>query len=156
MEMTAQAYRKLMGMLADEGSSEMSAEAYVEMVKAKPIASSTAPARTSQALEDFRDWLNTVSPYPVEEEARAIKGRHFAFDFFVPDLRLAFEYDGVKDHGSIRGSERDAMKGNLAQLQGILFIRVNSRSIRSGVAYQIAEEAFQYRGATILGGVIHE
>jgi hypothetical protein len=149
-EMTAEEYRRFT-QAHDDGLTEMDAAQFVELMK-RGSASSLVPASTSTtsaALEEFKAWLHAVSPLPVLEEVEIIPGRKFRADWFIPYLGLVFEYDGVKDHGSIKGSERDAEKSNLAQLNGMLFIRVNSRSIRDGSAYQVARRAFQLRGATL-------
>ncbi len=127
-EMTAAEYRQRYGASDD-------------LMPQRVTVNTETPAKT-----EFAAWLDATSPYPVLREHCGIPGRKFRFDWFIQELALAFEYDGVADHGTRKGSERDAEKGNLAQLHEILFIRVNARSLRDGTGYTMSEDAFALRG----------
>lgn len=156
-EISSSDYRRLMGLIDPDAQQEMSAAEYNRLVKPKTAndllrSLDSSHVDTEPAVKTaFGAWLDLVSPYPVLREHRGIPGRLFRFDWAIAAVLLAFEYDGVKDHATRRGSERDAEKGNLAQLAGWLFIRVNSGSLRNGTGYQMAMDAFQDRGITLRG-----
>ena len=149
-ELSANEYRELVGQSADQPA-EMSAAEYVAMMNRVKAPTAQGPAsHTSTAKETFAEWLALQGIRDLDTEVRGIPGRDFRFDWASPELMLAIEYDGVADHATRRGSERDAEKGNLAQLHGWLFIRVNARSIRNGSAQSVVSEAIKVQSSKYL------
>ena len=155
-EMTAEEYRAAIGAPTHDAGSEMDAAAYRRMIGAS--ASDLLPRRTldssnvnteSEAKVAFREWLLGVSPSPVVAEYQFDDRRRYRADWAIPDLKLLFEFDGVTHHTTITGAWRDAEKGNLAQIDGWLFIRVNARSLSDGSGYRDAVNAFAARGVTV-------
>lgn len=63
----------------------------------------------------------------VKTEYKGIQGRQFKFDYAVPDLRLAVEYEGLfskkSRHTTPTGYSGDCTKYNLAALQGWTVLR---------------------------------
>ena len=147
--MDAAEYRKLIGQTNDIPT-EMSAEQYRRAVG---VASGLLPRQnldssnvdTEPAVKtEFAEWLDLVSPYPVLREHRFLAPlRQFRADWCIVELRIIVEYDGVVHHTTIAGAWRDALKGNLAQIAGWMFLRVNARSIRSGEAHELVEQAIE-------------
>lgn len=127
----------------------MTANDYLAGMERAPRQHSSTVNTETPAKVEFGQWLELVSPHPVEREYRGIAGRRFAFDWAIPGLKLAFEYDGRTDHATVKGSERDAVKGNLAQLNGWLFIRLNAASLNDGSGYETAMQAFALRGVEV-------
>lgn len=153
-EITADAYLELVG--AAEGPAEITAAEFVQMRGNPMSASDLVPRRNldssmvdteTPAKTEFGEWLRKVSPYPIETEYCGIPDRLFRFDWAIPALMVAFEYDGInaKAHASANGVFRDSEKGNLAQLAGWILIRVNARSLREGNGYTMAERAIELR-----------
>lgn len=148
-EMSAAEYRKLIGR-TDTVPAEMSAEQYRRAVG---VASSLLPRQNLDssnvdtepaAKTEFAEWLDAVSPYPVLREHRFLAPlRQFRADFCIVELRIVLEYDGIVHHTTIAGAWRDALKGNLAQVAGWMFLRVNARSIKDGSAYEVVERAIE-------------
>lgn len=153
-EMSSAHYRRLMGLSDVDTMAELDAESYRRLVEQgtangllRNLDSSKVDTETP-AKTEFGEWLDAVSPVPVLREYRGIPGRRFRFDWFVGEpLNIAFEYDGVAHHTTQAGAWRDAEKGNLAQLAGIMFIRVNARTLRDGSGYTVANKALELRAA---------
>ena len=77
-------------------------------------------------------WLNE-SGYKVESEYLGIPKRKFRFDFAIPELKLACEYEGLgykSRHTSTIGYTNDCRKYNLAALNGWLVLRYTSVSYK--------------------------
>lgn len=144
-------YRELVK--ATDGPAEVSSEQYRRMM-GNPASvadyigqphSSTVDTE-SEGKRSFREWLTyATNREMIEEFAGAIPQRRFRFDWAIPTLKIAFEYDGFGDHATLKGILRDAEKSNLAQLNGWLFIRVNAKSVRDGSAFEHAEHAILKR-----------
>jgi very-short-patch-repair endonuclease len=75
-------------------------------------------------------YFSTLNGYGLIEELvfDREKKRKFRFDWCIPDLMLAFEYEGITDHATKKGIFRDVEKYNLAQAQGWRVIRLNARN----------------------------
>lgn len=149
-QITAAEYRELLGMDDDGAPAELSAAEYRKQLAMSKSASlrsldSSSADTENPAKTEFGQWLGLTSPFAVECEACEIAGRRFRFDWWIPELRIAIEYDGIAHHTGIAGAWRDAEKGNLAQLQGYLFLRVNAESIRDGTAFDVVERAIELR-----------
>ena len=148
-ELTAAEYRRQHPL--PDTSAEIDAAAYRSMVERETASGLLRGMEAERNTEptakvEFGEWLALeAAPFAVTTEHRGIDGRQFRFDWAVVELGIAFEYDGVADHATRKGSERDAEKGNLAQLSGWMFIRVNSGSLRDGSGYEVARRAIAMR-----------
>lgn len=148
--LTAAEYRRLVGATPADAQVEMDAESYRRLIGGTG-ADGLLPQRNldssqvdteSPAKVEFAEWLDLASPYPVLREHRFLAPeRQFRADWAIEELKLILEFDGVVHHTTLRGAWRDAEKGNLAQLHGWMFLRVNSASIRDGSAYEVVERA---------------
>lgn len=80
--------------------------------------------RTSNLEKEFLDWIEENSPHPLERNNRSIlKGsnnRYLELDGYIPEKKIAFEFDGVYFHQNKSGLE----KYILCEKQGIRLIRV--------------------------------
>lgn len=149
-EMSATEYRKLIG--ATDGPSEMSAEQFNRLKGGAMSVSdhigkphSSEVNTESKGKIQFREWLAIACPHDVVEELRFLPPRRFLADWAVPDLMIVFEWDGFTDHATLKGMLRDTEKGNLAQLAGWMFIRLNAKSVKDGTAFEHAEHAILKR-----------
>lgn len=63
----------------------------------------------------------------LKTEFKGITGRRFKFDWAVPEINLAIEYEGLMSfksrHTTVTGYTNDTTKYNLAQLQGWRVLR---------------------------------
>jgi len=70
-----------------------------------------------------------------EREYQAIPGRRFRFDFAIPDLKIAVEYEGGTfihgGHSRGKGYSKDCQKYSLAAIYGWCVIRVTSDMLRA-------------------------
>jgi very-short-patch-repair endonuclease len=70
-----------------------------------------------------------------EREYQAIPGRRFRFDFAIPDLKIAIEYEGGTwdGGGHVRGKgySSDCQKYSLAAIYGWCVIRVTADLMRA-------------------------
>lgn len=66
------------------------------------------------------------------EELKFALPRKFRFDWCIPNegWKLAFEYEGLTDHGTIKGMMRDVEKYNMAQALGWRVIRLNFKNYK--------------------------
>lgn len=81
-------------------------------------------------------WLNE-SGYKVEAEYMGIPKRRFRYDWAIPELRLAVEYEGLgykSRHTSTIGYTNDCRKYNLSAINGWMVLRYTS------VNYKEAEQ----------------
>lgn len=150
--MTAAEYRKRMG-INDPAEYEISADEYRRM-QAEGAFSPPEPRRNGSEVDteppmkrEFQEWLLVELPIElsVASEHRIIPDRKFRADWAIMELKIAIEYDGIADHATLKGAWRDAEKGNLAQLEGWMFLRVNAKSIRDGSAYDVVRRAIELR-----------
>jgi hypothetical protein len=144
-EISAAEFRRRFG-IADDAPVEVSAEEFRAQFAGGSKRRHSSEADTEpKPKRDFAEWLAVASPHPVLTEQRVVPGRRFRADWWIAELKISIEYDGVADHATKRGAWRDAEKGNLTQLEGILFLRVNSKSINDGSAFVIVERAIRER-----------
>lgn len=92
-----------------------------------------------------KEWLAWNLPYwcndhlvTLETEYKFDLHRNFRFDFAIPALKIAIEYEGIfkKDksrtgHTSVAGVMRDIEKYNLAQSLGWRLIRVTAANYKT-------------------------
>ena len=94
--------------------------------------------------DDFAFQLDAVGS-AYERQYKAIPGRKFAFDFFIPPSLLVEVQGGVyqykPSHTSAGGIRRDAEKSNLAVLAGFKVLHFTSDMVRTGEAVRMIEEA---------------
>ncbi len=100
---------------------------------------------------EFGLWLDSLD-FEREVPFRGISGkRRWRFDYARPELMLAVEYDGIMSYGpshtSISGIMRDAEKSTDAAICGWMLLRVNAKTIGSGVAQRWVELAIETREA---------
>jgi hypothetical protein len=146
---TSAAYRELVG--ATDGPAEMDAATYRRLIGNPVSANDLVPRRHSSeadteppAKQAFRIALHILCPDAVEEYA-FLPDRKYRADWALVDLKIVIEYDGLADHATQRGMWKDSEKGNLAQLDGWLFLRVNAASINDGRAVAWVERAIAVR-----------
>jgi len=67
------------------------------------------------------------------KEYKGIPNRKFRFDYFVPSLNLAIEYEGVYSkksrHTTVSGYSKDATKYNLAIIHGYRLLRYTASNV---------------------------
>ena len=76
----------------------------------------------------MEEYLNNTG-LKWEAEHMGIPGRRFRFDYFVPDLNLAIEYEGLgfkSRHTNPVGYTNDCRKYNLSALNGFTVLRYTS------------------------------
>lgn len=68
----------------------------------------------------------------IKREYKGIQGRQFRFDWAIPSLKLAIEYEGLfsatSRHTTITGYSNDCIKYNLATLQGWRVLRYTAKT----------------------------
>lgn len=152
---TAEEYRKLVGAEEPATPTEMSAEEYRKLVGLDEPLLAPKTNTEPKAKRDFASWLERVSPDPIFTEHQFHPTRKWRFDFCIPQLMLAFEYDGLMQHGrnqghaSIGGILRDSEKLNEAQSLGWVVVRVNAKTVSNKSAFAMARRAFALRGVEI-------
>lgn len=71
----------------------------------------------------------------IVREHKGIKGRQFRFDWAVPHLKLAVEYEGLfstkSRHTTISGYSTDCTKYNLAMLNGWRLLRYTAATYQN-------------------------
>lgn len=152
--MPSLAYRRLMGLVDPDNQREtISSAEYRERFgqTANDLLRNLDSSHVDTEPEcktEFGQWLEFVSPHPVVAEYGFLPDRKFRADWAIPELKLLFEYDGInaKAHASANGVFRDSEKGNLAQLAGWMFLRVNARSLREESGYTMAMRAISQQG----------
>lgn len=89
-------------------------------------------------LAQVRLVVALVSPLPSETEYRFHPKRKWAFDFAVPALKVAFEYEGIfskkSRHTTVSGYTGDIEKYNAAAIDGWAVIRATAATMKSGTA----------------------
>jgi hypothetical protein len=89
-------------------------------------------------LSQVRLVAALVSPLPSETEYRFHPTRKWAFDFAVPALKVAFEYEGIfskkSRHTTVSGYTGDIEKYNAAAIDGWTVIRATAATMKSGTA----------------------
>ena len=87
---------------------------------------------------EFYDFLSSISKYKVLQRQRVLidnrKGRkNKEIDCYIPELKLGFEYNGIRFHSQEFGCEidRHLNKTLLAEKQGIKLIHINSLDWRN-------------------------
>lgn len=69
----------------------------------------------------------------IEEEYRFHPVRRFRFDFAIPKLKIAIEYEGIMSaksrHSSVKGYTKDCEKYNLAVVEGWRVLRYTALNI---------------------------
>lgn len=80
----------------------------------------------SHEEEDFKNFIKTCYHGPIVENTRKILGRHLELDLYLPELKLAFEYNGTIWHSTIMRHPKNAheLKSKLAAEKGIRLIHV--------------------------------
>jgi very-short-patch-repair endonuclease len=81
------------------------------------------------------DWAQR-NGQKLYEEFRFCEERRYRFDYALPGLMTAFEYDGGintsnGDHRSRKGVQRDIDKGNLAQQKGWKVLRFTALNYKT-------------------------
>jgi len=76
--------------------------------------------------------------YDASRQYRAIKGRRYAWDFYIASLNVLIEIQGgtwVKSgHTSGVGIQRDCTKANMATLHGFRTLTFTTQDVESGRA----------------------
>lgn len=102
-------------------------------------------------LNDTFSFQLTALGIKHEREYKAIPGRKFLFDFFIPyglSGRLLVELQGgvyqyKPSHASASGIRRDAEKANLATLYGYKLLTFTSDMVESGQALEMIEQVLE-------------
>lgn len=81
------------------------------------------------------DWAQK-NGQQLQEEYRFSEERRYRFDYALPGIMVAIEYDGGihttnGDHRSRKGVQRDIDKGNLAQMKGWRVLRFSALNYKS-------------------------
>jgi hypothetical protein len=87
---------------------------------------------------------------PFVQEYRFHPVRMWRFDYYIPSLNIAFEYDGLgRGHTGITGVLRDTDKINEAQVLGISVYRVNTKTVNDGTAADLLRRVVEKHGAHV-------
>ena len=104
-------------------------------------------AKRSKLEEDLLFQLQHENLPEPECEYKFLEDRKFRFDLAWPMLMVAAEVEGgswiLSGHTSGTGINRDCEKGNLAQLNGWIYLRFTSNMIQSGEAIETLREALK-------------
>jgi len=92
-----------------------------------------APKKTKKVIKNepkgkvFIEGVLKLKKLNYEKETLGIKNRKFRFDFSVPSMNLAIEYNGIfsdkSRHTTCTGYTNDMTKINLAQLNGWMILQ---------------------------------
>jgi len=79
--------------------------------------------------------LSKTFPDTLVLEYKGIPNRRFSFDWAVPSLRLAVEYEGIfgggkSRHTNVKGYTNDCEKYNLAALNGWTVLRYTAKNYK--------------------------
>ena len=109
----------------------------ISRVKAKQSAKQVAkkPKGTSQkSITKILDEYSQIFGYEWVTEYTFAKSRMFRFDYAIPDLKIAVEYEGLmaskSRHTTVTGYTTDTEKYNLAVGLGWDVIRVTSINLK--------------------------
>ncbi len=95
-------------------------------------------------------WLHHTYPGQVVSEYRFHPTRRWRFDWALPDLKVAIEFEGVVSksaHTTVTNVLNDSAKFNEAALAGWLVVRTNTPNLRDGSGYQAIERAVAQKEA---------
>lgn len=95
-------------------------------------------------------WLTSEYGDAIIPEFRFHPTRKWRFDFALPELKVAIEFDGLfggTAHRSINMVAKDSEKINEAQLHGWIVVRCNTINLRDGTGYDAIERAVSMRRA---------
>src|SRR5690606_7227576 len=88
------------------------------------------PKEEAKAVKEIRAMLlpfQDVLKYKVEEEFKFHPERKWRFDFAIPELKAAIEYEGLNSkksrHTTLKGYSGDSTKYNEAQRLGWVVLR---------------------------------
>lgn len=98
--------------------------------------------------------IGTEAAQTVTEEERFMHSRDWKFDYALPDIKVAIEYQGglfmkKGGHSNIAGQTRDWEKFNEAQIRGWLVICVNPKTIEDGTFEKQLRRAIKVRKGVI-------
>jgi len=103
---------------------------YEVMNKAGPVVKVPKVKKEAKQVSWIREQLQHFEgllKYKVEEEYRFHKKRKWRFDFAIPELKIAIEYEGLNSeksgHTTLKGYTSDTEKYNEAQQLGWKVIR---------------------------------
>jgi len=105
-------------------------------LKSNPQMMAAKLSNVGQALQLFGfSYVTEHKFHPV---------RHWRFDYALPDLGIAIEYEGLYSkksrHTSIKGFREDCRKYNEAALLGWVVIRVTNDMLKSGEVMDYLEK----------------
>ena len=119
--------------------------ASIQKIKKNPVVSK---AKAQIELIFMALKCDVVREYKFHEK------RRWKFDFCVPEIRLAIEYEGLplqvekSRHTTISGFCNDCEKYSEAAILGWCVIRVNALSVESGLAHTLIKQAVDSRRRT--------
>ena len=100
-------------------------------------------------LHPIRALAESLGVNGLTQEHQFHKSRKWRFDVAWPEIKVAFEYEGVfsdkSRHTTATGLSNDCEKYNQAQIDGWLVIRATAITIRTGKAYRDLEQAIKAR-----------
>lgn len=100
-------------------------------------------------LAQVRAVAALVSPLPSKTEYYFHDTREWRFDFAVPALKVAFEYEGIfskkSRHTTVSGYTKDIEKYNAAAIDGWIVIRATAMTMKSGTALRDLQMALEMR-----------
>lgn len=115
--------------------------------------------------EKMLERLMTVTPFvlreigilkiEIEREYPFMHSRNWRFDYAIPSLKIALEYQGgvfmksKSGHSNIAGQTRDWEKFNEAQVRGWIVICANPKTIQNGSFENQIKRAIQVRAKKI-------
>jgi len=110
----------------------LDASAYKQKLKVKPIPKQSKEKNEINLLLWALHRDGTIPSY-LEEHTFSNK-RKFRFDWAIPELKIAIEYEGVfsgkSRHTTISGYTNDCEKYNLAQIEGWKVLRYTAKNYK--------------------------
>jgi hypothetical protein len=106
--------------------------------------------------KELSEILPTQMPVPLSEY-QFMYSRRWAFDWAIPSLKIAIEYDGIVfrpehqrgGHQTPKGMANDSEKRNEAQIRGWIVIIVNQTTMKDGTFADQLERAIKVRRGDI-------
>lgn len=80
---------------------------------------------TSQGEQELLDFIKSIYSGPVEQKNRTLVAPR-EIDIFLPELNLAFEYNGLYWHSELAGKDRNyhVSKTNLCEKAGVRLVQI--------------------------------
>jgi very-short-patch-repair endonuclease len=109
-------------------------------------------SRYGSTLEEYFAYLLTEAKIPFEAQYKAVPGRRYSWDFYIPEAHLLVEIQGGtwthSGHTTHDGLHRDYTKNNLAVMNGWPVMYFDAEMVHNGEALTtVTDYLFNARAA---------